>query len=182
MGPMTNLTCEHWRGVLAMDVLGKLNVAEHAGLLAHLDGCPECREISVELASTCDALALVDTSALAPRDAVSTRLTTGVLGALHRAGRARQRRHTAEVLAGAVSGLVAASLIMLAGLSGHSGGPTSSKRIESLHGIPTVTASVVLTPRVWGTSVDFREHGLAGRSVYVVSMESASGRWWDTGT
>jgi hypothetical protein len=81
-----------------------------------------------------------------------------------------------------VSGLVAASLIVLAVLSGHSGGPSSSRRIESLHGSPKVTASVVLTSRVWGTAVDFREHGLAGRSVYVVSMETSSGRWWVAGT
>lgn len=182
MGPVTGFTCEHWRGVLAMDVFGKASADERAGLVAHLGVCTECHDISDELTSTRDALSYVDVHALAPTTSMSPQLTHAVLDALHRAGRALRRRRASGVLATAVGGLVAASLIVLAVLSGSPTGMPATQQRDALHGSPSVTASVGLTARVWGTSVDFREHGLAGRGVYTVSMESSSGRWWVIGT
>jgi hypothetical protein len=179
---MTGLTCEHWRGVLAMDVFGKGSATDRAGLRAHLEVCQECKEISDELATTHDALAHVDWSALAPTTSASPQLTHAVLGALHSAGQRRRRRRRSAGLAAAVGGLVAASLIVVAVVSIHSAGMPPTVRTEALHGTPSVTASAVLTERSWGTSIEFREHGLTGRGVYTVSMESSSGKWWVAGT
>jgi len=179
---MTDFTCEHWRGVLAIDVFGRTDAAEHAGLVAHLEICQECRELSRELALTYDALSHVDPNALAPTDSVSPQLTSAVLGALNSAGRAHRRRRMSGVVGAAVGGLVAASLVVLAIVSVHPAATAPHQEKDVLHGSSSVTASAVLTARVWGTSVHFQEHGLSGRGVYTVSMESSSGTWWVVGT
>jgi hypothetical protein len=179
---MKTQDCEHWRGVLAMDVLSKERTEGHEGLSAHLDGCQECRELSFELIQTRDALSFMDPGAPAVTAAVSPALTSAVLGDLNRAARSHRRRRTSSIMALASGGLVAASLAIVAVLSIGAGVTPLVHRTEVLRGSETVTASAVLTEHRWGTSIAFRERGLAGTGVYTVSMETASGRWWSAGT
>src|SRR5665213_1017172 len=56
MGAVNESTCNSRSGQLAMDALGRLDVAEHAELAAHLATCEECRSTSAELTSTVGAL------------------------------------------------------------------------------------------------------------------------------
>jgi hypothetical protein len=155
--------------------------SERAGLLAHLDGCAECRACTDALASTRDALIFVDPHAAACAAPVPPELTASVLGALHHAGRRQRHRRTGVVVALAASGLVAASFIVRTLVPGSSVAPVPVQRTEALHGDRAVTATAVLSERVWGTSLSFRERGLPGR-VYTVSMRTPSGRWWVAGT
>ena len=164
-----------------MDAFGKADPGERAGLLAHLDSCPECRVLAESLARTHGALAYVDPRATACAAPVPPELTTRVLGALHSASRRQRRRRTAAVVTLGTGGLVAASLIVLALLPGGSVAPAPAQRNEALHGGPSVSAAAVLTERPWGTSLSFRERGLPG-GVYTVSMRTSSGSWWVAGT
>jgi Putative zinc-finger len=181
MGALSSPGCESWRGVIAMDVFGRADPDERAGLLAHLDGCPECRVLAESLARTHDALAFADPRAAPCAAPVPPELTTTVLGALHTAGRRQRRRRTAAVVTLAAGGLVAASLIVLALLPGTSTAPLPVQRAEALHGARSVTATAVLSEQPWGTSLSFHERGLPG-GAYTVSMRTSGGRWWVAGT
>ena len=41
MGPVTPDRCDHWHGLLALEIVGQLGEADRLALSAHLDGCPD---------------------------------------------------------------------------------------------------------------------------------------------
>jgi predicted anti-sigma-YlaC factor YlaD len=165
---------------MAMHVFGDLSREEEIGLLAHLEGCVECRAISVELAQTFTALGYVDPSAVESTAAVPPALFERVLGDLHEADILRRRRRVARMAALAGVGAVAASLILIGVFAAHPTTPV--QRTVALRGAPTVKASVMLIDESWGTKVDLHESGLPGGGVYTVSMSTSSGTWWTAGT
>jgi predicted anti-sigma-YlaC factor YlaD len=178
---MTWTTCEDWRGAMAMEALGKLAASERAGLRAHLDGCRACRDEASDLAAIAGALARVDAAEIAPTAAIPSALTEDVLGSLHRSARAARRRRSL-LRGGVAAGLVAASLAALGIVALRPSQPGPQQRTEVLRGAPSVTASVVLTERPWGTSLALYEQGLPAGGLYSVSMLTTSGTWWATGT
>jgi Putative zinc-finger len=172
-------SCARWHGAIAMDALGALPEAERAGLLAHLDGCPACREEARELAATASVLRLVDPAALDHTASVSPELTSRVLGQLHHGGqRVRRRRRVAAVLVGAA---VAASIAIVVAFTASSPVARPPERI-ALIGPNSVTATATLAARTWGTSVTLTEDGQQAAGNYTVSMRTASGSWWATGS
>ncbi|HEY8081012.1 MAG TPA: zf-HC2 domain-containing protein [Acidimicrobiales bacterium] len=179
---MRRESCDLWRGALAMDALGKLDAAERAGLRAHLDGCPSCRDEARDLAVTAGALALIDPAAIAPTASMPSELTEEVLGSLHRSARATRRGRRMLVGAVAGAGLVAASLVALAVVAAPRAAPPSAQRTVTLHGASFATASIVLTERPYGTALALRERGLPAGGVYTVSMHTSYGAWWSTGS
>lgn len=177
MGRLNPATCEHWRGLMALDVVGQLDDAERLALDAHVEGCAECRDQRAELAGLPGALAVADphhmeTSDLPPalHQAVVTRLRAD-------ARRDRRRRRARVVNLSAAAAVVAAAVLV--GLQPWQGAPG---RTVPLTGTPGVLASVTLVPEAWGTKVQLQETGQAGGQVLTVSMRSSSGRWWQAGT
>jgi anti-sigma factor RsiW len=57
---MTSDACRELRPALGAAALGNADEAERLALLAHLDGCPECRAELRELTSVATALPLAD--------------------------------------------------------------------------------------------------------------------------
>lgn len=187
MGPMSEMSCEHWRGLVATRTLGGLSSEEATSLDAHLEGCAECASLALELASTVAMLAYVDPASLERSSPVTPELADRVLGDLHRAGVLRRRRR--RVSAGAVFvGAVAAAVTLFTFVSGTT--PSTNQRTlalspttaETLKVPASLTATAVLVNQSWGTSVEFFERGLPGGGVYTVSMKTASGAWWTAGT
>jgi hypothetical protein len=164
-----------------MHLLGDQAVEEMTGLLAHLDGCAECRAIASELTETVAMLKFVDRSSVEPTASVPPALTARVLGDLHDVGVAQRRRRRVTVVAAGLVGALAAALILVAVFSSTRAG-APSERALALRGASSVTASALLVKRPWGTSLQLRESGLPGGEVYTVSMETKSGRWWTAGT
>lgn len=175
-----NVTCEGWREVLAMHLLGATSVEETTGLLAHLDGCAACREVATELRTTVARLRDVDPSAIEPTAAVSPALSERVLSDLGR--RARDRRRARRWRATSAAMLVAAAALILVAVLSTSSTSRPGERALALRGSASVSATALLVQRSWGTSLELEERGLPGGRVYTVSMESASGRWWTAGT
>lgn len=171
--------CTRWHGAMAMDALGALPPPERAGLVAHLDGCPACREEARELVSTASLLDLVDPTTLDQAASVSPELTGRVLGQLHHgAVRARRRRRAGVVLVGAA---VAASLAVIVALTASGPAPRSPERV-ALIGPNSLTATATLAARSWGTAVTLTERGQQPGGNYTVSMRTSSGSWWATGS
>jgi len=178
---VSGAACEQWRGAIAVDALGALEPDERLGLLAHLDGCAECRETARELAQTASVLAFADREEVRQTASVPPALAERVLGSLHDdalAARRRRRARVGGVLAAV--GAIAASLAILLAI----GQPArSSGRTEVLSGPATAaTASAVLSAQPWGTAISFTEHGLATGGVFRVDMRTSSGAWWTAGS
>ncbi len=164
---------------MALDALGALPADERPGLLAHLDGCASCRDVAHELHATASALALVDDAALAPTASVPPALAERVLGGLHRDARSARRQRVARVAGAAAIGAIAASVLAFVALASSPAVPRT--RTETLHG-RGATATAVLAGEPWGTSIEFSEEGQPAGRIYEVSMRTASGTWWQTGS
>jgi predicted anti-sigma-YlaC factor YlaD len=163
-----------------MAALGAASVEERQAFERHLGECAACRAISVELRSTAGSLEAV-TSVEAPTvGPVPVSLAEAVLGALIEGDRtARLRRRTRLLVsAGVAAALVALALIV----AGSDGNEANQQKTVALHGAAPVHASAVLEARPWGTSLTFREQGLATEETYTVSMASSAGTWWTAGT
>lgn len=178
---MNEMVCENWREAMAMHVFADLSSEEETGLLAHLEGCVECRAVAVEIAETFKMLGYVDRAAVESTAAVPPLLLDRVLSNLHSAGVLQRRRRKVRVAALAGVGAVAASLILV-GVFNARPAAAPIQRTVALRGASTVSASAVLIDESWGTKVDLHENGLPGGGVYTVSMKTSSGTWWTAGT
>ena len=178
MGPVNDPTCDTWREVLAMHLLGDKSV-ETTGLFAHLDGCLECQNVAQELGGTAALLRLVDVASVAPTALVSSALSERVLGDLRHSSR-RRRRATRFVTTGVIAALAAALVLVVVFATRTVSTPP--ERTLALVGASSVRASAVLVDQPWGTSLQLQERGLPVDQVYTVSMETASGAWWTAGT
>ena len=178
MGRVTVDRCEHWRGLVALAVVGQLDEAGRVALGAHLEGCPDCRTERAELASLERVLGAADPSHLVAPElpdplarAVVTRLRAD----------ARRDRVTSRLRAVALSAAAAAvvALGVVVGLQPWSAAPG---RTIALSGPGAARATVRLVPQSWGTEVQLQEWGAPGGQVLTVSMRNRAGRWWDAGT
>lgn len=193
------------RELLGAYALGALPGPEAAGLLAHLDGCAECRAELAELAPLAEALRGVDPDALsvlaAPPADLGVRIRQRVAeeGALVRARSSREQR--AEQARRRTQGRVtvaaaAAVLATVAGVStfvGRSTAPvvvaapstapstTSSPAAIPLEQVPVVAAAGLqvstasVIAHTWGLEARFDGTGFAAGQVYRAAFRSADG-------
>ena len=177
---MNDARCEKWHELIAAHVLGDLLLEESSGLLAHLEGCVECRVTVDEMNETVTWLGLVNHEAIESTAMVPPQLFDAVLGELHHAGLTQRRRRI--VRTALFVGVAAAAIsLIFAGLI-DTNPSTPPQRAVALHGASTVRASAVLLRESWGTTINLNERGLPGGQVYTVSMETSAGRWWTAGT
>ncbi len=164
-----------------MHLIGAIPMDERTGLLAHLDGCGECRAIAAEMTETVALLQLVDPATVEPTASVPPDLTAAVLDGLRHSAVAHRRQRRVRASALGLVGAVAAAVLLTVVFSG-SAAKAPVERTVVLHGSASVEASAQLIAQPWGTSLRLRERGLAGGTVYTVSMETAAGKWWTAGT
>ena len=175
---MTPELCEHFRGLIAMEIVGQISEEERVALVAHIDGCAACREEHHDLAVLPSVLAAGDPDHFGEHE-LPFRLQSAVLQELRseekRERRARRTRSVA--LAGAAAcvaaGVLAVSLVLSTG--------TGAKEV-ALEGPAYVHAFARLTPESWGTEIDLRESGQKVGQVVTVFMHTTSNTWWQAGT
>jgi predicted anti-sigma-YlaC factor YlaD len=179
MGPVTPDRCDHWHGLLALEIVGQLEEKDRLALSAHLDGCPACRDQRHGLDGLSRILPAADPDHLEGHD-VPFELQSAVFDGLRAEVRHHRRRRTANYVLGGM----AAAAVVLALVFGLSGSPTppAAGYTVALTGSAGVKASARLTSEPWGTAVHFRETGQAGDEVLSVSMRSTTGSWWAAGT
>jgi hypothetical protein len=170
--------CEHFRGLIAMEVIGQISVDERVALTAHTDGCPSCREERGDLSVLSSVLSAADPDRFDEHEP-PFRLQTAVLNQLRAEQRHERRTRWARVavVSAAAAALATVTLVLSLLLSAGNG-----TRTVVLEGPSQVHASARLTPESWGTSVELRESGQQPNQVLSVTMHTVSGSWWQIGT
>jgi hypothetical protein len=178
---MTAQGCVRWQGELAMQALGKLEPDAATALQAHLDGCAACREEAAELAPLAAALAAASPDVFDDPEAapVPARLQQSVLARLDAEAQSEHRRARRRVGAAAAAVAAAASV---AAIFASVGSSPPAGRLVALTGAPGTVATMTLTRSSTGTDVTLHEHGQPVGRDFVVTMESASGSWWQAGS
>jgi len=178
VGPMMSDPCEHFRGLIAMEVVGQLSVNERVALTAHTEGCPSCRDERQDLMMLSMVLGNADPDRLTDHE-LPFRLERAVLDRLRSDERREQRRHRGRsVLVSAAAAIVVAFVLVLT-LAWPSGPTTTT---VALVGLPEVHATARLTAEPWGTAMDLHESGQPSGEVLSVYVRTSSGSWWQTGT
>ncbi len=190
---MTTADCTEWRGLMAMDAIGRASDHESWLLEGHLSHCETCQADARQMGEAARALAVVDRAALADPgwvDDQSVDASPGPFPALvvlpsgdkpsegtvqERPPRSGHRRRWVAVGTVAAAVIVAVAFLL-------SQAPASPVRTVALSGQPGVHASISLSGQKWGTRATLRESGQAGGQVLTVSMQAASGRWWVAGS
>ncbi len=179
MGRVTPDRCDHWHGLLALEVVGQLVEEDRLALSAHLDGCPACRDERTVLIGLARILPAADPDHIGGHD-VPFELQTAVFDRLRADVRRHHHRRVGRVILGGVAAAAVAVALVL-GLSGPMGTPRAGYTV-ALTGGAGVKASARLTSEPWGTAVRLQETGQPGGQVLSVSMRSTSGSWWEAGT
>jgi hypothetical protein len=167
-------SCPDWRGALAAEALGELTEPERDALIAHVDGCADCRATLAELRGTAAVLEQADISHLATSTAPPPGLIGGVAERLERE-RARRRRRAAAAIAFAAA-LVVAAIVALQLRPDDGGGEHLALVGEGLAG------QVTLDARSWGTEIHLDGEGFTPGAQYNVWLERADGDRVGAGT
>jgi len=178
---VTPESCEHWHGLLALEVVGQLVDSDRLALSAHLDGCPACRDQRTSLQGLATIRPAADPDALGGHD-VPFELQSAVFTRLRADARHHRRVRASRYLLGAAAAAVA--LVIGLSLSGSTpaSAPGHTVALTSLTGAAGVRATARLISEPWGTAIHLQETGQPGGEVLTVSMRSSAGSWWAAGT
>jgi anti-sigma-K factor RskA len=180
---MATEACRHWRGELGMEALGRLDEPERTALLAHVDGCADCRAALAELTSAARALDLADASRIGDAEipVPSQELGERILGRLQWERVAQNRRRRRAIVA-SVAGIAAAivvafALVITTRSSGQHGTVVALRSSDR-----AVHAQAVLYQDQAGTRVQLRVDGLDDREWYWLWVTGADGKRVAAGT
>lgn len=167
--------CRGWREMIGAYVLGGLPEDQRTGLLAHMDGCPDCRADAAELGKVARALETVDPERPTIGEAPPPHLYRAVFSRIEAEGRGAVRSRRRIRVAGLVA--AAALLIVAAALTFRSGG-----EVVDFASVPRgVVASAVLDETRAGVEVHLEVEGLEP-GTYGVWMEGYGGDRFPAGT
>jgi len=178
VGPVTADPCEHFQGLIAMEVIGQLSNPERVALNAHTEGCPSCRDERQELMMLSTVLGTADPDRFNEHE-LPFRLETAVLDRLRAEERRERRTHRSRYIVGSAAAAVLVALVLVLTLAWPSGPMTTT---VALVGLPKVHATARLSAESWGTALDLRESGQPPGEVLSVSVRTVSGVWWQMGT
>ncbi len=171
MGTMIPEPCEHFRGLIAMEVVGQLSVHERVALSAHTEGCSACRDERQELMMLSMVLGTADPDHFVD-DELPFALQTAVLDRLRGEERAERRAQRSRYVVGSVAAVLVAATVLALTLAWPSGPVTKT---VALHGLPPVHATARLTAEPWGTAMELHESGEPPGEVLTVSVRTVSG-------
>ncbi len=178
MGTVTPDACDHFRGLIAMEVVGQLSTPERAALGAHVEGCSSCRDERRELMMLPAVLGAADPDHFDAHE-LPFALRSAMLDRLRAEEKAERRAHRSRYLVGSVAAAVVAAAVLTLTLAWPSGPVTKT---VALQGLPEVHATARLTSEPWGTAMELHESGQPPGEVLSVSVRTVSGSWWQTGT
>ncbi len=178
MGPVTADPCEHFQGLIAMEVIGQLSDAERVALNAHTEGCSSCRDELQELKMLSMVLGTADPDRFNEHE-LPFRLQTAVLDRLRAEERRERRGRRSRFIVVSAAAAVLVALVLVVTLAWPSGPMTTT---VALVGLPKVHATARLTAEPWGTAMELRESGQPSGEVLSVYVRTVSGSWWPMGT
>jgi len=182
---MATEACRDWRGDLGLEALGRLEEPQRTALLAHVDGCADCRAVLAELSTVARALDLADATKVEQAELVqpSGELGDRILGRLQMERATRRRRRVRGVVTSAVA--VAAAIVVAFALAftvGSNGGDHGTV-VALRSSLPGVHARAVLLAENEGTRVKLHIDGLHNDGDwYWLWVTGADGRRVGAGT
>jgi len=178
VGPVSADPCDRFRGLIAMEVVGRISEEEGVALTAHTDGCAACRDDRRDLLVLPLVLPAADPDHVEEQE-LPFELRRAVLDRLRQDERHERRVRRSWVAVGSAAAAAVAAVTVLLTVVLPSG---PAVRTLSLRGPAAVHATARLTSEPWGTALDLQETGQAPGQVLTVAMQSTSGAWWPTGT
>ena len=180
MGGMSE-DCRSRRGDLAAYALDRLDADERTRLLAHVDGCAECRGALDELRSTARALPFASLEHLDANDVPPVDLAERIARTV-RDERRRAHRNRARRVAAIVAG-IAAALVLGVGLIRMVRDGDAAQVLQPFAVAPNgATATFALAPNDQGTQIVLRQQGLDPTRVYWLWLADGAGKRYNAGT
>jgi anti-sigma factor RsiW len=180
----TRNECREWRELLGAYALGHLEGDERAGLEAHLEGCPGCREELAALAPVAQMLPHADPArfelAPEPPPELGRRIATTIEGEKQRTEQHRRRRLFGGcVLGGATAAAVAAVLLLFVfgGSSSDAGQPVEFADLPE-----GISITATLEPHAYGTEIHMYVHGVPSGTLCRVWLKGPGGVSYPAGT
>lgn len=167
------------REMLGAYAVGALSADEATRVLAHIDGCAECRELLAELVPIASALTAVDPAQLTsaaptppPVEPLLAHLATKV------AGRRRRLVATASGIV-AVAAAVLLTIVVLPDSEPQTPVPEQRALRSATDG---VSGTIGLLDRLWGTQLTLEADGLPARKQFVIWVQQRGGQRVPAGT
>lgn len=179
---MKTESCRDWRESLGAYALGHLPAAERAGLEAHLEGCPGCREEVRSLTGVAQLLPYADPAHFGPAPKPSPELGERIaaqIGADRRVERRRRRRHFGLAFGGAVA--AAAAVLAIFVLPGGGGG-TPEQHVDFASLPAGVHIDATLEPHAYGTEIRMYVSGMRSGTLCRVFLRGPHGSTMPAGT
>ncbi len=181
----TRNDCREWRELLGAYALGHLEGDERAGLEAHLDGCPQCREELASLRPVALMLPHADPARFGPAPQPPPELgrrVAATIAAERERGEKRRRRRLfgGFALGGATAAAVAAVLLLFVFGGGGGAGPEQQVRFADLPAGITIDAT--LEPHAYGTEIHMYVHGVPSGTLCRVWLRGPNGASYPAGT
>jgi Putative zinc-finger len=179
---MRTESCREWRESLGAYALGQLPDGERAGLEAHLEGCPDCREEARALTGVAALLPLADPERLGPGPQPPRELGARVMAAVgeERRGRKRRRRLRFGLGFGAATAAAAAVVVLLV-LGG--GGQSPPQQEIEFAAVPSgVEIGAMLEPRAFGTEIHMYVSGIRSGTLCRVFLRGKDGKRYPAGS
>lgn len=180
----TRNECREWRELLGAYALGHLEGDERAGLEAHLEGCPGCREELAALAPVARMLPHADPArfelAPQPPPELGRRIAATIEGEKQRAQLRRRRRTLGGFAFGGVAAAAVAAVLLLFVFGGGSEDASQPVRFTDLP--EGISISATLEPHAYGTEIRMYVHGVPSGTLCRVWLRGANGATYPAGT
>jgi hypothetical protein len=182
----TRNECREWRELLGAYALGHLEGDERAGLEAHLEGCPGCREELAALTPVARMLPHADPARFGPAPQpppeLGQRIAATIAAEQQRTQQRRRRRLFGGLaFGGATAAAVAAVLLLFVfGGSGDSQGP--AQRVRFAHLPDGISIDATLKPHAYGTEIHMYVHGVPSGTLCRVWLRGPKGASYPAGT
>lgn len=176
---MTRDDCRPWREDIGAYLLGGLPDERRTALLAHLDGCPECRAELAELSEVARVMPAANPLRNTKREVPSQSLMDSILGAIADERRTKRARLTKRIAAAAA---VAAAIVLGAFAVGVLTDRSSRSTVELAGAAAEGTSTASLEYLPGGTRIDLSIDGLPKEETYYVWLEDIEGERTPAGT
>jgi hypothetical protein len=177
--------CREWRELLGAYALGHLEGDERAGLEAHLEGCPGCREELATLAPVAQMLPHADPArfelAPTPPPELGRRIAATIEGEKQRTEQRRRRRLFGGLAFGGVTAAAVAAVLLLF-VFGGSGSTDAGQPVQFTDLPEGISISATLEPHAYGTEIHMYVHGVPSGTLCRVWLKGPGGASYPAGT
>jgi hypothetical protein len=180
----TRNECREWRELLGAYALGHLEGDERAGLEAHLEGCPGCREELAALAPVARMLPHADPArfelAPQPPPELGRRIAATIEGEKQRTQERRRRRLFGGLAFGGVTAAAVAAVLFLFVFGGS--GPDARQPVKFTDLPQGINIYATLEPHAYGTEIHMYVHGVPSGTLCRVWLKGPRGVSYPAGT